>query len=172
MKIEDTRYDDQVRHLLGEAPPGSGILYQIEQRKGRLPPTQTGRPGRRSPPPKKQRRARTKPRPAQPSQPRLPSQHTGAGSAHVVAKSPIPDALDHIYEPAVAWMRENSRESVLVIEEEISYGFQRNFFALRRFAFFCALVRSLPKHGRRICTCNLRGQSPSITSPISIPWPP
>ncbi len=37
-------------------------------------------------------------------------------------------------------MRENSRDSVLVVEEEISYGFQRNFFALRLFAFGCAVV--------------------------------
>jgi hypothetical protein len=29
---------------------------------------------------------------------------------------------------------------VLVIEEEISYGFQRNFFALKRFAFLCVVA--------------------------------
>ena len=33
-------------------------------------------------------------------------------------------------------MRENSRASKLVFEEEISYGFQRNFFALKGFALW------------------------------------
>ena len=37
-------------------------------------------------------------------------------------------------------MRENSRDSVLVVEEEISYGFQRNFFALRYFALACGIL--------------------------------
>jgi len=42
--------------------------------------------------------------------------------------------LDSLYEPVVAWMRENLRGSKLVAEEEISYGFQRNLFALKSFA--------------------------------------
>jgi hypothetical protein len=46
------------------------------------------------------------------------------------------DNLDALYEPLVAWMRENSRASKLVFEEEISYGFQRNFFALKSFALW------------------------------------
>ena len=37
-------------------------------------------------------------------------------------------------------MRENSRNSVLVVEEEISYGFQRNFYALWWFALICAVA--------------------------------
>jgi len=45
--------------------------------------------------------------------------------------------LDSLYEPVVAWMRENSRDNKLVFEEEISYGFQRNFYALKRFALCC-----------------------------------
>lgn len=47
------------------------------------------------------------------------------------------DTLDALYEPVVAWMRENSRGNDLVAEEEISYGFQRNFFALKHFALWC-----------------------------------
>lgn len=47
------------------------------------------------------------------------------------------DLLDSLYEPVVAWMRENSRGKTLVFEEEISYGFQRNLYALKRFAFCC-----------------------------------
>ena len=50
------------------------------------------------------------------------------------------DSLDHLYEPVVAWMRENSRDSILVVEEEISYGFQRNFFALKYFALACGVI--------------------------------
>jgi hypothetical protein len=50
------------------------------------------------------------------------------------------DELNCLYEPVVAWMRENSRDSVLVVEEEISYGFQRNFFALKYFALGCVIV--------------------------------
>ena len=53
------------------------------------------------------------------------------------------DKLDSLYEPVVAWMRENSRDSVLVVEEEISYGFQRNFFALKYFALACGVVSLL-----------------------------
>jgi hypothetical protein len=39
-------------------------------------------------------------------------------------------ALDHLYEPVFAWLRENTRHG-LVFEENISYGFQRNLYALR-----------------------------------------
>jgi hypothetical protein len=53
------------------------------------------------------------------------------------------DELNHLYEPVVAWMRENSRDSVLVVEEEISYGFQRNFFALKYFALGCGVISFL-----------------------------
>jgi len=57
-----------------------------------------------------------------------------------------PGALDELYEPVVAWLRENSRGNKLVFEENISYGFQRNFFALRQFAIACA-IGSLIVHG-------------------------
>lgn len=46
------------------------------------------------------------------------------------------EKLDALYEPVVAWMRENSRDNDLVFEEEISYGFQRNFCALKSFALW------------------------------------
>lgn len=55
------------------------------------------------------------------------------------SKDPIA-ALDRIYEPVVAWLRENTRDKKLVFEENLSYGFQRNFYALRRFALFCGLL--------------------------------
>jgi hypothetical protein len=48
--------------------------------------------------------------------------------------------LDSLYEPVVAWMRENSRGNKLVFEENISYGFQRNFYALKGFAIACGVV--------------------------------
>ena len=67
-----------------------------------------------------------------------------AGVVETANKIPDPriraDKLDCLYEPVVAWMRENSRESVLVIEEEISYGFQRNFFSLKYFALACGVL--------------------------------
>jgi hypothetical protein len=44
--------------------------------------------------------------------------------------------LDALFEPAVAWMRENARGNSLVFEEVISYGFLRNFLALKRFALW------------------------------------
>jgi len=50
------------------------------------------------------------------------------------------DSLDRLYEPAVAWLRENTRDNELVFEENISYGFQRNFFALRTYAILCAVL--------------------------------
>jgi hypothetical protein len=64
------------------------------------------------------------------------------------------DQLDCLYEPVVAWMRENSRDSVLVVEEEISYGFQRNFFALKLFAFICVVASLLVE----AIAAHLRGQ--------------
>jgi hypothetical protein len=57
------------------------------------------------------------------------------------------DKLDALYEPVVAWMRENSRDNKMVAEEEISYGFQRNFFALRRFALWSNGVAFLVQVG-------------------------
>jgi hypothetical protein len=103
---ETLHFRSQIRHLLGEAPPGKKIESVIKERKGQdLPKKDDDETANKIPDP--------------------------------YEKS---DALDHLYEPAVAWMRENSRESVLVVEEEISYGFQRNFFALRRFAFLCAIT--------------------------------
>jgi len=50
------------------------------------------------------------------------------------------NALDSLYERVTAWMRENSRDTKLVFEENISYGFQRNFFALKAFAVTCGLL--------------------------------
>jgi len=47
------------------------------------------------------------------------------------------EMLNALFEPVVAWMRENSRHNSLVFEEEISYGFQRNFYALKNFALWC-----------------------------------
>lgn len=150
MKIEDTSYDDQVRHLLGEAPPGNKIVEEIEQRKGVLPPTKQDDQAAAQPPPKEAAtlapalQAQAGPNKVVAAQvvignpPAPVSRHVAAKK--VAAAITVSDALDQLYEPAVAWMRENSRESVLVIEEEISYGFQRNFFALWRFAFFCVVV--------------------------------
>ena len=45
--------------------------------------------------------------------------------------------LDKLYEPMVAWLRENSRDNALLFEENISYGFQKNLFALKPFALYC-----------------------------------
>jgi len=129
LEIEDTSYVDQVKHLLWEAPPGSEILYEIEQRKGVIPPTKDQDQGVAHPAAKAVVLAGEK----------AVAAHSPA-AAQADEPGTISDALDHLYEPVVAWMRENSRESVLVIEEEISYGFQRNFFALKRFAFLCAVA--------------------------------
>jgi len=49
-------------------------------------------------------------------------------------------ALDKLYEPMVAWLRENSRDNALLFEENISYGFQKNFYALKPFALRCGYV--------------------------------
>ncbi len=48
--------------------------------------------------------------------------------------------LDKLYEPIVAWLRENSRDNALLFEENISYGFQKNFYALKPFALYCGYV--------------------------------
>jgi hypothetical protein len=76
------------------------------------------------------------------------------------------DELNHLYEPVVAWMRENSRNSVLVIEEEISYGFQRNFFALKYFALGCGALSFLVE--ARVSHLALKSAWPYIT-PIPAP---
>ena len=129
LQIKDTSYVDQVKHLLWEAPPMDELLDEIQQRKGVLPPTKDEDQGVANPAAKAVVPA---------------GNQTVAANAPAAAQADDPDtisdALDHLYEPVVAWMRENSRQSVLVIEEEISYGFQRNFFALRRFAFLCAVA--------------------------------
>ncbi len=126
-------YGEQVMHLLLEAPPADKIQQEIAQRAG--PPL-----------PAAQKDAKIAQYLAFPVvKPALLARIAAAFkkiAAAVAGKMPATasDALDHLYEPTVAWMRENSRESVLVIEEEISYGFQRNFFALRRFVFLCAVA--------------------------------
>ncbi len=136
MKIGDTGYGDHVRHLLREAPPGTRIEDLIKRRSGQTPPTFDQDKNASDPAAQKaaahEDKAAIGNRPA----PICISDSARKGTSWEV---PIPDALDHLYEPAVAWMRENSRDSVLVIEEEISYGFQRNFYALWKFALFCAL---------------------------------
>lgn len=100
----------QVVSLLGEAPPADDVRRIISIRKG----------------------------------PRFPRKKQDAKAAektdHDGGADKSADRLDSLYEPVVAWMRENSRQNNLVFEEEISYGFQRNFFALRRFAIACALL--------------------------------
>jgi hypothetical protein len=50
------------------------------------------------------------------------------------------DALDRLYEPYVARLREITRDVPLVFEENISYGFQRNFYSLKWWAFGCGVV--------------------------------
>jgi hypothetical protein len=76
------------------------------------------------------------------------------------------DQLNHLYEPVVAWMRENSRDSVLVVEEEISYGFQRNLYALKWFALACGSLSFLVE--ARAAHLALRWAWPYIT-PIPTP---
>jgi hypothetical protein len=51
--------------------------------------------------------------------------------------------LDSLYEPVVAWLRENTRLNKLVFEENISYGFQRNLYALKSFAITCGILALL-----------------------------
>jgi hypothetical protein len=75
--------------------------------------------------------------------PKLPRQIVDEAANQIVDNDRRADKLDSIYEPVVAWMRENSRDSDLVMEEEISYGFQRNFFALRKFALACGALALL-----------------------------
>ncbi len=50
------------------------------------------------------------------------------------------DALDRLYETYVARLREVTREVPLVFEENISYGFQRNLYSLKWWAFGCGVV--------------------------------
>ncbi|MGD1107366.1 MAG: hypothetical protein ABR865_09990 [Terracidiphilus sp.] len=75
--------------------------------------------------------------------PNFPDQGDDAAAKAIHDQDKRADKLDSLYEPVVAWMRENSRNSVLVVEEEISYGFQRNFFALKGFALACGVVSFL-----------------------------
>jgi hypothetical protein len=52
--------------------------------------------------------------------------------------------LDSLYEPTVGWLRENTRDNKLVQEENISYGFQRNLYSLKRFALItCAIALAI-----------------------------
>ena len=72
--------------------------------------------------------------------PEFPDEAVDEAAVKIHNRDARADKLDSLYEPVVAWMRENSRENQLVFEEEISYGFQRNFFALKRFALGCGVV--------------------------------
>lgn len=135
LKIEDTKYGDQVRHLLREAPPTNRIRNMILQRTRQAPPTFDEDKLASDPTGQKAAAQAEKAAASNPPAPISPRVGVRKGTSWRV---PIPDALDHLYEPAVAWMRENSRNSVLVVEEEISYGFQRNFYALWWFALVCA----------------------------------
>lgn len=72
--------------------------------------------------------------------PKFPTDSDDETASKIHDRNKRADELNCLYEPVVAWMRENSRDSVLVVEEEISYGFQRNFFALKYFALACGIV--------------------------------
>lgn len=140
MKIEDTQYGDHVRHLLWEAPPGNRIQEVIKKRNGQAPPTFDEDKHASDPSAKKAPPHANKVAVDNPPAPINVKVAAKKGNAPLFT---ISDALDHLYEPAVAWMRENSRNCVLVVEEEISYGFQRNFYALWRFALACTVVSIL-----------------------------
>jgi hypothetical protein len=75
--------------------------------------------------------------------PQFPEDSEDETASRIHDRDKRADELNHLYEPVVAWMRENSRGSVLVVEEEISYGFQRNFFALKYFALACGAISFL-----------------------------
>jgi len=144
VNIGDTLYGDHVRHLLWEAPPGKEIEAIIKKHKGPAAPSKDEDKAASTPEAKPAAQAAmaghahgkaAATADAEPNPPAPIDKHVQAKKE--VKQSYVSDALDHLYEPTVAWMRENSRNSVLVVEEEISYGFQRNFFALRRFAFYC-----------------------------------
>jgi hypothetical protein len=75
--------------------------------------------------------------------PQFPEDREGETASKIHDRDKKADKLNYLYEPVVAWMRENSRDSVLVVEEEISYGFQRNFFALKGFALACGVISFL-----------------------------
>ena len=147
VKIGDTRYGDHVQHLLWEAPPGKEIEDVIKERKGQAAPTKEEDKAASVPDAKAAAQAAKAPHPDgnaaaltdDETNPPAPIADYVAAK-EVLKEHFVSDALDHLYEPAVAWMRENSRDCVLVVEEEISYGFQRNFFALRNFAFWCVAV--------------------------------
>ena len=94
----------------------------------------------------------------------LPTEHAEKA---VIGKPGAPDwaKLDKLYEPMVAWLRENSRDNALLFEENISYGFQKNFFALKPFALFCGYggltiqIVAIYETGMR----NSPGRPPEIT---------
>jgi hypothetical protein len=140
MKIEDTKYGDHVRHLLWEAPPGDRIQEVIKKRNGQPPPSVDEDKQASDPSAKKAAPHADKDAAGNPPAPINVKVAAKKGNAPLFT---ISDALDRLYEPAVAWMRENSRNCVLVVEEEISYGFQRNFYALWWFALFCTVASIL-----------------------------
>jgi len=52
-------------------------------------------------------------------------------------------AADAIYESACDWLIENTRDRIkfrLIFEENMNYGFRRNFWALRQYAIFIDLM--------------------------------
>lgn len=51
-----------------------------------------------------------------------------------------PAAADRIYGQVVAWLREQTRNNTVVHDENTSYGFYRNMFALRRQGIAAAAV--------------------------------
>ena len=74
--------------------------------------------------------------------PAFPTEQDDRDAIKEAASDPIKeiDKLDSLYERTTAAIRENSRSNKLVFEENVSYGFQRNFYALKWFAFSCGVV--------------------------------
>ena len=77
------------------------------------------------------------------------------------------NALDALYESVIAWMRENARTNKLVFEENVSYGFQRNFYALREFAITCGLLSIVLQIGAALAAWKLRWMY-AISIPVAV----
>lgn len=174
VKIGDTGYGDHVRHLLWEAPPGNEIEAVIKRRGGQAAPSKKADKAASEPEAKPVAGAEKAAHAqgdvaaadAETNPPAPIAKHVGAKKQ--VKENFVTDALDHLYEPAVAWMRENSRNCVLVVEEEISYGFQRNFFALRNFAFICVAVSFIVEARMAHLTLHMAWPLITIDSAIAV----
>ena len=145
IRIDEIPNGAEIEHLLREAPPLERIAQALADRKGPAFPTA-----------------------AEEKQVVHEASQSAAQRESPMTEAEVKaNALDALYECVIAWMRENSRNNKLLFEENISYGFQRNFFALREFAITCGLLSLVLQIGAALAAWKLHWMY-AISIPVAV----